>query len=145
MDGGAPLLPFCNDTRSQLIQQVALPPCHSASVRLRPSSSDDYCCFFDFRQAQRGQAVHKNWKKDKKISVHYITRHGPDALVAVPPLTGTLLGGHLHVGGVSPDEEIRAALLTAIHAAFSMSKEEAISEALSLMGFRRITPKRIIR
>ena len=40
-----------------------------------------------------------------------------------------------------PDEEIRAALITAIHAAFSMSEEEAISEALSLMGFRRVTAK----
>lgn len=34
-----------------------------------------------------------------------------------------------------------AALLTAIHAAFSMSEEEAISEALSLMGFRRTAAK----
>ena len=40
-----------------------------------------------------------------------------------------------------PDEEIRAALLAAIHAAFSLSQEEAISEALSLMGFRRVTAK----
>ncbi|MYB71460.1 MAG: DUF3320 domain-containing protein [Gemmatimonadetes bacterium] len=40
-----------------------------------------------------------------------------------------------------PDEEVQAALVTAIHAAFSMSEEEAISEALSLMGFRRVTAK----
>ena len=40
-----------------------------------------------------------------------------------------------------PDEEIHAALITAIHAAFSLSEEEAISEALSLMGFRRVTAK----
>ena len=40
-----------------------------------------------------------------------------------------------------PDEEIRAALISAIRAAFSMSEEEAISEALSLMGFRRVTAK----
>ena len=40
-----------------------------------------------------------------------------------------------------PDEEIRVALITAIRAAFSLSEEEAISEALSLMGFRRVTAK----
>ena len=40
-----------------------------------------------------------------------------------------------------PDEEIHVALITAIRAAFSLSKEEAISEALSLMGFRRVTAK----
>ena len=40
-----------------------------------------------------------------------------------------------------PDEEISEALVTAVQAAFSMSEEEAISEALSLMGFRRVTAK----
>ena len=40
-----------------------------------------------------------------------------------------------------PDEEIRVALLTAIRAAFSLSEAEAIAEALSLMGFRRVTAK----
>lgn len=40
-----------------------------------------------------------------------------------------------------PDEEIRAALIAAIRAAFSLSEEEAVSEALSLMGFRRVTVK----
>lgn len=57
------------------------------------------------------------------------------------PPHGDTLGVHPHAGGAAPDEEIRAALLTAIHAAFSMSEEEAISDALSLMGFRRVTAK----
>lgn len=40
-----------------------------------------------------------------------------------------------------PDEEIRLALIAAIRAAFSLSEEEAIAEALSLLGFRRVTAK----
>jgi len=40
-----------------------------------------------------------------------------------------------------PKLEIQAALLAAIEAAFSLSKEDAISEALSLMGFQRTTAK----
>jgi len=40
-----------------------------------------------------------------------------------------------------PKLEIQAALLAAIEAAFSLSEEDAISEALSLMGFQRTTAK----
>ncbi len=40
-----------------------------------------------------------------------------------------------------PDEEIGAALLAVIRAAFSLAEEEAISAALSLMGFRHLTAK----
>ena len=60
------------------------------------------------------------------------------------PPHGDTLGVHPHAGGAAPDEEIRAALLTAKrinHAAFSMSEEEAISEGLSLMGYRGVTAK----
>ena len=35
-----------------------------------------------------------------------------------------------------PQEEIREALITAIRAAFSLSEEDAISEALSMLGFQ---------
>ncbi len=38
-------------------------------------------------------------------------------------------------------EEIQKALITAISAAFSLSEEDAISEALSMMGFQRSTTK----
>ena len=40
-----------------------------------------------------------------------------------------------------PQEEIREALITAIRAAFSLSEEDAISEALSMLGFQRSTAK----
>jgi hypothetical protein len=40
-----------------------------------------------------------------------------------------------------PQEEIREALIISIGAAFSLSEEDAISEALSMMGFQRSTAK----
>ena len=40
-----------------------------------------------------------------------------------------------------PDEEICVALIEVIRAAFSLSEEAAIAEALSLLGFRRATAK----
>ena len=69
-----------NSFNKPLSRPVTLPPFGYGLPLLTITAA-----FFDFRPAQHGQVAHKNWKKDKKMPVHYIVRSGPDILVTVPP------------------------------------------------------------